>query len=77
MSKRILVVEDQADNRQISMLWESPKVISRGEVLEVRNVDGRLHITYKERDSPRSSLMTPTGRAASSLTPVAPQRIND
>jgi hypothetical protein len=30
-----------------SLLWEAPKVILRGEVLEVRNVDGRLHVARK------------------------------
>ena len=33
------------------MLWESPKVNLKGEVPEVRNVDGRLHIAQKERRS--------------------------
>jgi hypothetical protein len=28
-----------------------PKVILPGEVLEARNVDGRLHITHKKRHS--------------------------
>jgi hypothetical protein len=27
--------------RVASLLWETPKVILRGEVLEIRNVDGR------------------------------------
>ena len=53
------------------MLWESPKVILRGEVLEVRNVDGRLHVTREERHpdegDPPVEPMTPTGRAMSSL----------
>ena len=35
--------------RVTSLLWEAPKVILKGEVLEVRNVDGRLHIARKER----------------------------
>jgi hypothetical protein len=53
------------------LLWPEAKVILRGEVLEVRNIDGSLHIARKphhpdERD-PRSCLMTPTGRAMSSL----------
>jgi hypothetical protein len=32
-----------------SLLWEAPKVILKGEVLEVRNVDGVLHIARKLR----------------------------
>jgi hypothetical protein len=35
--------------RVTSLLWEAPKVILRGEVLEARNVDGRLHIARKPR----------------------------
>jgi hypothetical protein len=31
------------------LLWEAPKVILRNEVLEIRNVDGRLHIARKVR----------------------------
>jgi hypothetical protein len=54
-----------------SSLCENPKVILPGEVLEVRNVDGRLHIARKVKNhdewDPRSSLMTPKGRAMSPL----------
>jgi hypothetical protein len=35
--------------RVASLLWEIPKVILPGEVLEVRNVDGSLHIARKQR----------------------------
>jgi hypothetical protein len=35
--------------RVTSLLWEAPKVILKGEVLEVRNVDGVLHIARKLR----------------------------
>ena len=35
--------------RVTSLLWESQKVILRGEVLGVRNVDGRLNIARKPR----------------------------
>jgi hypothetical protein len=35
--------------RVASMLWESPKAILRGEVLEARDVDGPLHIAHKAR----------------------------
>jgi hypothetical protein len=48
--------------RVTSLLWPEPKVILKDEVLEIRNVDGRLHIACKPRDpdewNPRSSLMT-------------------
>jgi hypothetical protein len=54
------------------LLWESPKVILKGEVLEVRNVDGRLHIADEARHpdkwDPRSSLMTHTGRGMIHMT---------
>ena len=40
--------EDGGKIRVTSLLWEAPKVILKGEVLEVRNVDGRLHIARKE-----------------------------
>jgi hypothetical protein len=29
------------------LLWESPKVILKNEVLEIRNVGGSLHIAWK------------------------------
>jgi hypothetical protein len=35
--------------RVTSLLWEAPKVILRNEVLEIRNVDGVLHIARKLR----------------------------
>jgi hypothetical protein len=35
--------------RVTSALWEDAKVIDKHEVLEVRNVDGRLHIARKPR----------------------------
>jgi hypothetical protein len=31
------------------LLWETPKVILRNEVLEIRDVDGVLHIARKLR----------------------------
>ena len=37
--------------RVASLLWEAPKVILRGEVPEVRHVDGRLHVACKVRHS--------------------------
>jgi hypothetical protein len=33
--------------RVASLLWEAPKVILRNEVLEIRNVDGSLHVARK------------------------------
>ena len=36
--------------RVTSLLWEAPKLILKGEVLEVRNVDGRLHIARKAKN---------------------------
>jgi hypothetical protein len=35
--------------RVTSSLWADEKVILKGQVLEVRNVDGRLHVARKER----------------------------
>ncbi len=35
--------------RVTSGSWEGEKVFARGEVLEVRNVDGRLHAARKPR----------------------------
>ena len=47
--------------RVTSLLWPGPKVVLKGEVLEVRNVDLSLHIACKERHldewDPQSSLM--------------------
>jgi hypothetical protein len=41
--------EDDGKIRVASLLWETPKLILPGEVLEVRNVDDRLHIARKPR----------------------------
>jgi hypothetical protein len=41
--------EDGAKNRVASLLCETPKVILKGEVLEVRNVNSILHIARKLR----------------------------
>jgi hypothetical protein len=35
--------------RVTSGSWDGEKVILRDQVLEVRNVDGRLHVARKER----------------------------
>jgi hypothetical protein len=45
----ILKREDGGKIRVTSHLWESAKVILRNEVLEIRNVDGVLHIARKLR----------------------------
>jgi hypothetical protein len=39
--------EDGGKIRVGSLLWETPKVILHGEVLEIRNVSGSLHIARK------------------------------
>ena len=48
--------------RVTSALWEDAKAIDKHEVLEVRNVGGRLHIARKERHhnewDPKISRMT-------------------
>jgi hypothetical protein len=44
-----LTRESDGKIRVTSLLWEAPKVILRNEVLEVRNVDGVLHIARKRR----------------------------
>jgi hypothetical protein len=49
--KITIVVERQSDGKMRVMLgsWDGEKVIFRDQVLEVRNVDGRLHIARKPR----------------------------
>ena len=49
--KATIVVERQSDGkmRVTSRSWDGEKVILRDQVLEVRNVDGRLHVARKER----------------------------
>jgi len=51
--------------RVTSLLWPEPKVILRGEVLEVRNVDGRLHIArnvgYHDEWDPKVEPYDPYG----------------
>jgi len=41
--------ETDGKMRVTSTLWEDAKVFKRDEVLEVRNVEGRLHIARKGR----------------------------
>ena len=41
--------EEGGKIRVTSNLWDNAKAIGKDEVLEVRNVDGRLHIARKER----------------------------
>ena len=47
-----IVVERQPDGklRVTSGSWDGEKVILHDQVLEVRNVDGRLHIARKPRE---------------------------
>jgi hypothetical protein len=45
----LLKREDGGKIGVASMLWEDAEVILRGEVLEIRNVDGRLHIARQVR----------------------------
>ena len=49
--KVTIVIERQSDGkmRVTSGSWDGEKVILRDQVLEVRNVDGRLHVARKER----------------------------
>ena len=46
-----IVIERQSNGkmRVTSGSWDGEKVILRDQVLEVRNVDGRLHVARKER----------------------------
>jgi hypothetical protein len=46
-----LIVKREPDGkmRVTSGSWEGEKVLFRNEVLEVRNVDSRLHVSRKER----------------------------
>jgi hypothetical protein len=48
---RVIVIERQPDGKMpvTSGSWDGEKVILRDQVLEVRNVDGRLHIARKPR----------------------------
>jgi len=56
--------------RVTSGSWDGEKVFSRDQVLEVRNVDGRLHIARKPRHHDEWDLpiapYDPTGRASMS-----------
>jgi hypothetical protein len=45
----LLKREDGGKIGVASMLWEDAEVILKGEVLEIRNVDGRLHIARQVR----------------------------
>ncbi len=49
--KITLVVSKEADGkmRVTSGSWEGEKVFSRNQVLELRNFEGRLHVSRKER----------------------------
>jgi hypothetical protein len=49
--KSTIVIERQPDGkmRVTSGSWDGEKVILKDQVLEVRNVDSRLHVARKER----------------------------
>ena len=49
--KATIVIERQPDGkmRVTSGSWDGEKVILKDQVLEVRNVDGRLHVARKPR----------------------------
>lgn len=49
--KATLAIEKAPEGkvRVTSSIWPSERVILKGEVLEVRNVDGRLHVARKAR----------------------------
>ena len=51
LDKATLAIEKAPEGkvRVTSSSWPSEKVILKGEVLEVRNVDGQLHVARKER----------------------------
>jgi hypothetical protein len=67
--KSTLVYEKAPEGkiRVTSSAWADERVILKGQVLEARNVDGRLHVARKERHHDdwdrRSSRMSPTGGA--------------
>ena len=66
--------EEGGKIRVTSLLWPEPKVILWGEVFEIRNVDGRLHIaasgTTTTNGTRRSRPMTPTDRTTASSRTV-------
>ena len=70
--KVTIVIERQPDGKMLvtSGSWDGEKVFSRDQVLEVRNVDGRLHIARKPRHHDEWDLpiapYDPTGRASMS-----------
>jgi hypothetical protein len=66
--------EDGIKIRVTSLLRETPKVILRGEVLEVRNVDAVVRIARKVRHHDE---WDPAVEAYDPYGPAAPQRIND
>jgi hypothetical protein len=58
--KATIVLERQPDGkmRVTSGSWDGEKVFSRDQVLEVRNVDGRLHVPRKPDDGTRRASAT-------------------
>jgi hypothetical protein len=72
--KSTTVIERQPDGkmRVTSGSWDCEKVFSRDQVLEVRNVEGCIHVARKPRRTTngtrRSRSMTHTGPATNSST---------
>jgi hypothetical protein len=72
--KSTIVIERQPDGkmRATSGSWDGEKVFLREQVLEVRNVEGRIHVARRPRRATdgtrRSRSMTHTGPATNSST---------
>ena len=72
--KTTIVIERQPDGkmRVTSGSWDREKVFLRDQVLEVRNVEGRIHVARKPRRhdewDPPIPVYDPTGPATNSST---------
>jgi hypothetical protein len=81
--KATIVIERQTDRkmRVMSGSWDGEKVILRDQVLEVRNVDGRLHIARKPREydewDPYYEPYDPYGPGANVSADVSDKFIDD
>jgi hypothetical protein len=78
--KATIVIERQSDGkmRVTSGSWDGEKVILRDQVLEVRNVDGRLHIARKLTSGTRMSRRTiPMARGAGVIDDAGDQFTDD
>ena len=73
--------EEGGKIRVTSSLWDSEKVILKGEVLEVRNVDGRLYVARKQRFpndwDPPIELYDPYGPGEGVTRDVSDEAIDD